>query len=184
AAQLEGSESAAGAWESDILPARVADYHPAWLDERCHAGQVSWLRLRPRSDRANGDARPAPVRTTPITLLERRHVPLWTSLSPQDDLMRPSSRAQGVLDCIREHGASFLDELVEGTGLLQVQVEEALAELVALGVVTSDSFGGLRALLVPANDRRAGNRRRRRAAAFTIEDAGRWALVRRSRPTT
>ena len=49
-----------------------------------------------------------------------------------------------------EHGASFFDELVDGTGLLRTQVEEALAELVALGLVSSDSFGGLRALLVPS----------------------------------
>ena len=60
-----------------------------------------------------------------------------------------------VADCIRAQGASFFDELVEGSGLLRSQVEEALAELVALGLVTSDSFGGLRALLVPS-DRRPG----------------------------
>jgi len=182
--QLEGFEAAAGAWESDILPARLADYRPAWLDERCLAGQVAWIRLRPRSDRANGETRPTAVRTTPITLLERRHVPLWTSLSPQDDTVHASSRSQAVLDCIREHGASFLDELIDGTGLLRMQVEEALAELVALGLVTSDSFGGLRALLVPSSDRRPNARRRRRSAAFDMEDAGRWALVRRSRPAT
>jgi ATP-dependent Lhr-like helicase len=182
--QLEGFEAAAGAWESEILPARLADYRPTWLDDRCLAGQVAWIRLRPRGEHANGETRAAPVRTTPITLLERRHVPLWTSLSPHEETVHASGRSQAVLDCIREQGASFLDELVEGTGLLRMQVEEALAELVALGLVTSDSFGGLRALLVPASDRRAGGRRRRRSAAFDIEDAGRWALVRRSRPPT
>jgi ATP-dependent Lhr-like helicase len=122
------------------------------------------------------------VRTTPITLLERRHAPLWTSLSPLDDIAQAGTRSQAVLDCIKAHGASFLDELIDGTGLLRMQVEEALAELVALGVVTSDSFGGLRALLVPSSERRPGGRRHRRAAASTMEDAGRWALVRRFRP--
>ena len=34
------------------------------------------------------------------------------------------------------------------------QVEEALAEFVALGLVTSDSFGGLRALLMPSDRRK------------------------------
>ena len=83
-----------------------------------------------------------------------------------------------------ENGASFFDELVEGTRLLRVQVEEALAELVALGIVTSDSFGGLRALLVPSSLRRpiAGGRRRRRSSAFGMENAGRWALARRQGP--
>ena len=68
------------------------------------------------------------------------------------------------------------------SGLLRSQVEEALAELVALGLVTSDSFSGLRALLVPSSERRTGpnGRRRRRKAAFGMDDAGRWALVRRS----
>jgi ATP-dependent Lhr-like helicase len=129
----------------------------------------------------NGERGATPVRTTPITLLARRHAPLWASLSPLPDGVQPSGRAQAVVDCIREHGASFFDELVEGTGLLRNQVEEALAELVALGLVNSDSFGGLRALLVPSDRRKpiASGRRRRRTVTFGMEDAGRWALARR-----
>ena len=183
-AQLEGFEAPAGAWETEILPARIAAYEPSWLDDQCLAGRIAWARLKPRNGRSNGGERhPTPLRTTPITLLARRHASFWTSLSPAADGVRPSARAQAVVDCIREHGASFFDELVEGTGLLRVQVEEALAEVVALGLVTSDSFGGLRALLVPS-DRRpgAGGRRRRRALMFGMEDAGRWALAHRARP--
>jgi ATP-dependent Lhr-like helicase len=180
-AQLEGFEAAAGAWETEILPARVEEYEPAWLDDQCLSGRISWARLRPRSPRPNGERGITPVRTTPITLLARRHAPLWAALSPLPDGVQPSGRAQTVVDCIREHGASFFDELVEGTGLLRNQVEEALAELVALGLVNSDSFGGLRALLVPLNRRRpiAIGRRRRRTVTFGMEDAGRWALARR-----
>ena len=61
-------------------------------------------------------------------------------------------------------------------------MEEALGELVTLGLVTSDSFGGLRALLVPSDRRRpfAGGIRRRRTISFGMEDAGRWALTHRS----
>src|SRR4029453_19182621 len=97
--------------------------------------------------------------------------------------IQPSVRAQAVADCIRQHGASFFDELVDGTGLLRTQVEEALAELVALGLVSSDSFGGLRALLVPSGERRpfAGGHRRRRTEKFGMEAAVRWALARRPR---
>jgi len=180
-AQLEGFEAAAGAWETEILPARVEEYEPAWLDDQCLSGRISWARLRPRSPRPNGERGITPVRTTPITLLARRHAPLWAALSPLPDDVQPSGRAQTVVDCIREHGASFFDELVEGTGLLRNQVEEALAELVALGLVNSDSFGGLRALLVPSERRRpiAIGRRRRRTVTFGMEDAGRWALARR-----
>ncbi len=68
----------------------------------------------------------------------------------------PSGRAQAVGEFIREHGASFFDEIVAGTGLLRAQAEEALAELVANGLVTSDSFSGLRILLVPSDRRAAG----------------------------
>ncbi len=183
--QLEGFEAAAGAWETEILPARLKGYEPAWLDDHCLAGRIAWARLRRRSGRANGSERSAgPVRTTPITLLARRHAPFWASLSSSDDTVQASPRAQKVLDCIREHGASFFDELVDGTGLLTTQVEEALGELVAIGLVNSDSFGGLRALLVPSDRRKpfAGGRRRRRSLTFGMEDAGRWALARRLRP--
>jgi len=188
-AQLEGFEAAAGAWETEILPARVEEYEPAWLDDQCLSGRIAWARLRPRNARPNGGERGAtPVRTTPITLLARRHAALWASLSPMPDGVQASGRAQAVAAFIREHGASFFDELVEGTDLLRNQVEEALAELVALGLVNSDSFGGLRALLVPSERRRPiaipgfnpGTRRRRRTVTFGMEDAGRWALARRS----
>jgi ATP-dependent Lhr-like helicase len=184
-AQLEGFEAPAGAWETEILPARIAAYEPSWLDDQCLAGRIAWARLAPRGRRANGDERSVtPVRTTPITLLARRHARHWASLSPAPEAARPGPRAQALLDCMRQQGASFFDELVEGSGMLRSQVEEALAELVALGLVTSDSFGGLRALLVPSERRRpgAGVRRRRRSIAFGMEDAGRWALAPHARP--
>ena len=176
--QLEGFEAPAGAWETEILPARLKGYEPSWLDEQCLAGRIAWARLRPRNAKANGGERiVAPVRSTPITLLPRRHGSLWAILSAANEPPRPSAPAQAVADYIREHGASFFDELADGTGLLRPQVEAALAELVALGLVNSDSFAGLRALLVPAE-----KRRRRRVSVFGMEDAGRWALARRARP--
>src|SRR6266581_872796 len=110
----------------------------------------------------------------------------WERRGPQagagaQHAAQPGPRAQAVVEHIRRHGASFFDELAEGTGLLRAQVEEALAELVALGLVNSDSFAGLRALLVPSEQRKpaAGARRRRRTVLFGIEDAGRWTLARR-----
>ena len=180
--QVEGFEAPAGAWETEILPARVAGYEQDWLDERCLSGRLTWARLKPRSARANGaEGRAAPVRATPITLIARRHGSLWTLLSPTPQPSQVSPRSQVVADYIRQHGASFFDDLVEGGGLLRSQVEEALAELVALGLVTSDSFAGLRALLVPSAERPpfAGGRRRRRVSKFAMDAAGRWALTRR-----
>jgi ATP-dependent Lhr-like helicase len=177
--QLEGFEAPAAAWETELLPARVNEYDPAWLDELSLAGRVVWTRLA--TPRPNGERAPAPVRTTPIVLLGRRNLPPWTALAATGDGAAPSARGQQVADFIGAHGASFFEEIVEGTGLLRTQVEEALGELVALGLVNCDSFGGLRALLVPTDRRRplGGRARRRRTALFGIEDAGRWALLRR-----
>ena len=114
-------------------------------------------------------------------LLARRNTRVWSSLTGAVDSSNLSSRAQVVADYIRLHGASFFDEIADGSGLLPTQAEEALAELVALGIVNSDSFGGLRALLIPSDRRRptASGRRRRRIALFGMDAAGRWALVRR-----
>jgi ATP-dependent Lhr-like helicase len=69
--------------------------------------------------------------------------------------------------------------------MLPVEVEEALADLVSLGLVNSDSFGGLRALLAPASRRSKLNSRTRRGrlALFGMADAGRWAAVRREAST-
>ena len=183
-AQLEGFEAPAGAWEAEILSARVADYEPAWLDDECLAGRIAWARLKPRASRQNGAERGlAPVRTTPITLLARRHASHWRALSTNGEAPSLGRGSQTIADFIREHGASFFDEIVVGAGLLRSQAEEALAELVALGLVTSDSFGGLRALLVPSEQRKlsAGGRRKRRTVAYGMEEGGRWALTRSPR---
>jgi ATP-dependent Lhr-like helicase len=127
------------------------------------------------------------VRSTPITLLSRRNVPLWAALTDQSDPGHLTSRGRAVADFLREHGASFFDEIAEHAGMLPVEVEDSLAELVALGMVNSDSFAGLRVLLLPSGRRGAqskisasyGARRKRRLALFGMADAGRWALVRR-----
>ncbi len=181
--QLEGFDAPASAWETEVLPARIAEYDPAWLDEQCLAGRIVWTRLATRAGDAERGA--APVRSTPIALLARRNVRLWSSFADRPQTPQLTPKAQEVAAFIQTHGASFFDEIVEGARLLPTQAEEALAELVALGIVNSDSFGGLRALLVPADRRRPNARdarRRRRIAIFGMQDAGRWALVRKRLP--
>jgi ATP-dependent Lhr-like helicase len=93
-------------------------------------------------------------------------------------------RAQAVLDCLNARGALFFDELAEAARLLRPQLEEALGELAALGLAASDSFSGLRALLVPSGQRKppAGMKRRGRVLSFDIESGGRWALINRTAP--
>ncbi|HEY2344266.1 MAG TPA: DEAD/DEAH box helicase [Xanthomonadaceae bacterium] len=187
-AQLEGFEAPAGAWESELLPARIADYDPSWLDALCQSGRVVWTRLREPAA-ASGESAPSragPVRGSPIVLLPRRDLATWASMATtkgEDPAL--SSRARLVAECLAAHGASFFDELLTGTRLLQTELEDALGELVAQGLVNSDSFAGLRALIVPASKRpRPGAPRRSRRGAFVIADAGRWALIRRGDAAT
>jgi ATP-dependent Lhr-like helicase len=190
-AQLEGFEAPAGAWETEILPSRIAEYEPLWLDDHCRAGRFVWTRLAPRGEHARVDharsderARGAsPVRATPIVLLARRTAADWSALVDRPDAAHLTSRAQAVADYIGAHGASFFDEIAEHVGMLPVEAEEALGELVATGLVNSDSFAGLRALLAPSGRRGKSSaqsfRHKRRLALFDMSDAGRWALVRR-----
>jgi ATP-dependent Lhr-like helicase len=178
---LEGFEAPASAWETEILPARVAKYEAAWLDAECLAGRIAWTRLTPSAS-ANGRRAVSPVRTTPIALLERRRVPIWMALAQPTGDISPSPRAQAALERLAGQGALFFDELAEAARLLRPELEEALGELVSLGLVNSDSFGGLRALLVPSERRTpiAGAKRRGKVLAFGMESAGRWSLVRRA----
>ena len=179
--QLEGYEAAAGAWETEILPSRIADYEPAWLDMQCLSGRIAWARLRPSAPRLIGpDRGTGPLRSTPITLVARRRAGLWASLSPPSDGQHLTPGARATLDQIRAEGASFFDSLIEATGLLPSKLEDALAELVAAGLVNSDSFGGLRALLAPASKRNSGAILHRRHGRYSeeMQDAGRWALAR------
>jgi ATP-dependent Lhr-like helicase len=179
-AQLEGFEAPAGAWETEIMPSRITDYDPEWLDDQCRSGRFAWMRLGSRSgDRERGAA---PIRSTPIVLLGRRNVRAWSAWTEAADHEQLTAKGATVAEFLRDHGASFFDEIADSAGLLPVEVEGALAELAAVGLVNSDSFGGLRALLLPSGRRGKsahGDRRRRRLALFGMADAGRWTLVRR-----
>jgi ATP-dependent helicase Lhr and Lhr-like helicase len=184
--QLEGFEAAAGAWEGELLPTRLEEYQPEWLDSLCLSGRIIWARLSPQKGIARG-AGSGPVRSTPIALINRKNLAAWDLAFPQSpvnrvnngDALNLSSQASQVYEHLLDHGASFFNDFVESTGLLSSQVEDSLAELVAAGIITSDSFTGLRALLTPASKRTASHNRKRNAALFGMENAGRWSRVRR-----
>ena len=181
--QLEGTEIAAGAWENEVLPARISGYEPGWLDEQCLAGRYVWARIGVPVRLPEAVRTGAPVRATPIALLARRNQKFWVPAALETPPPRLSFAAAAVAAVLNSQGASFFDELADATRLLPVQIEEALAELVALGLANSDSFAGLRALLLPADRRRgAGARGRRRASLFGMADSGRWSAVRRAHP--
>ena len=185
---LDGYELAAGAWESDVLPARLADYDPLWLDGLCLSGETAWGRLTaaPSAEGGGTRSKSGPIRTTPIALFRRERGAVWRAATPDLDpaALPLSHTARALLATLDERGASFFGDLVNGTGLLRTEVEKGLGELVAWGLVSSDSFSGLRALLVPSARRKpiGGYRRRGRVAAFGVETAGRWSRVRHGSP--
>lgn len=164
--QLAGFSLPAAAWERDVLPARVADYHSDMLDRLTAGGRFLWLRSRP-ADVA------APVKTTPVALAPRHQLWLWRAEPGTVDGL--GAQAGRVAETLDRHGALFFEELAQATGLLDSQLEQALAELVARGVAVSDSFAGLRALL------RTGRGRGRRRGIDPMDVAGRWSLVRPAR---
>ena len=84
-----------------------------------------------------------------------------------------------MLDFLRQRGASFFADIVRGTDKLKAEVETALWELVAAGVVTADGFDNLRSLIDPK--RRAGQGSGRSARPGTAPDDGRCSTpIRRS----
>jgi ATP-dependent Lhr-like helicase len=175
---LEGFEAAAGAWESEILPARLADYDPVWLDALCLSGRVTWCRRTSPTGGPRG-SRSGPIRSTPIALLTRERLDIWARLGEAANPAEIGHAAATVQEALLAGGASFFADLGRSTGLLDSQLEEALGELAGRGLVTADSFTGLRALLVPSSRRRprAEGRRKGRTAIFGMENAGRWSLL-------
>ncbi len=87
--QFEGYPAAASAWDSDILPARLKDYSASWLDELCRSGKLVWTRLTARNKSAS-----TALRSTPILLLPRSQVGLWSGLTEQTPVSELSPKTQ------------------------------------------------------------------------------------------
>jgi len=185
--QLQGFEIPANAWERQILARRIADYDPKWLDQLCLTGAVGWGRLSPHpatldSGGANSDSnssrqrRVIPTSVAPITFFVREEADWMTPRHPAGDEVEKrglSHGAQLVLDFLRHRGASFFADIVRGTGKLKAEIETALWELVAAGLVTADGFDNLRSLIDPK--RRAGQGTGR--ATRPRHSSGRWAVL-------
>ncbi len=176
--QLQGYEISAAAWESQILPRRIAKYSPDLLDQLCLAGEVVWGRLSPHPAFEREDpGRVRPTRVAPIAIFLREDaewlLPAAREGGPavEDSL---SHAAREVLGALRQHGASFFPDLTRATGRLSSEVEDGLWELVAAGLVTADGFENLRSLVDPKRRRGEGKGR----SARPRHAAGRWALLR------
>ena len=167
--RLEGCAAPAAAWESTVLPGRIADFSPAMLDQVLVSGEWLWKRAEPFPGKGGGRL----AANTPITFLRRECWQDWP-LAP-GRMEGLSFGARNVLETLRGGGADFFAGLVRNTGMLRSQIELALSELAASGLVTSDSFTGLRALTTRAvrRPRFGGLRARMRG----VEAGGRWSAL-------
>jgi ATP-dependent Lhr-like helicase len=177
--QLQGYEISAAAWESQILSRRVAQYEPELLDQLCLAGEVMWGRLSPHPAFERPEpGRVRPTRVAPIAIFLREDAE-WLLPGAGDDSGPPledslSHPAREVLAQLKQRGASFFADLGRATGRLASEVEDALWELVAAGLVTADGYENLRSLVDPKRRRGEGKGRHARPR----HAAGRWALLR------
>lgn len=207
--QLQGFESAAGAWERDILPARLHSYNPDWLDMLCLSGQVAWARLSPKHVLADKSGKSTPSKAAPLTLMLRDDMSWLRACAPLRDTDDLSDNATAIAECLRQRGASFLRELIDASSLAAQVVEDALWELVAQGHATADGFTSLRLLInrhkgqsrsvfdaksvsakVESNrwrtilkkSRKRDSERSAHASQSIAAAAGRWALLRERDP--
>ncbi|HEX6310565.1 MAG TPA: DEAD/DEAH box helicase [Acidimicrobiia bacterium] len=178
---LQGWEAAAAAWEPELLARRLRRYDGGALDRLCHAGEVGWLRLNPGARDVDAPAG-SPNKATPISVVFRDD--LWWLLEAArggDDPAEPAAGATAeVLEVLRARGACFAGELGAATNRLPEDIERALWDGVARGLLTSDGFGAIRAR-VERPDRRRGDAARlsrlMRTARVRGAAAGRWSLV-------
>jgi ATP-dependent Lhr-like helicase len=180
--QLQGFELAAGAWEKAIFPARVTGYRREWLDEVCLDGGVAWGRLSVRgdSDELPRRAGLTPSRATPVTLMIRDDL-AWLLRAARGD-HRPAEPGPGrtadVIEALRERGALFPPDLAASTGRLPAEIEEALWDGVARGLITADGFRAVRSLFARrAASNAPGRHRLRRGSQLSARTAGRWSLL-------
>ncbi|HWW13061.1 MAG TPA: DEAD/DEAH box helicase [Candidatus Dormibacteraeota bacterium] len=190
--QLQGFEIPANAWERQVLARRIVDYDPKWLDQLCLTGAVGWGRLSPHpatldysTAKRGTEAQPGaaqrqrrviPTSVAPITFFIREDADWMTSRHPGAEVSENnglSHGAQVVLEFLRQRGASFFADIVRGTEKLKAEIETALWELVAAGLVTADGFDNLRSLIDPKRRAGQGSGRTTRPR----HNAGRWALL-------
>jgi ATP-dependent Lhr-like helicase len=159
--QLAGFDAPAWAWESQILPRRVKGYRREWLDEVTLSGEFAWGRFW-------GGAASA-IRITPITFVPREQLDSWLSMTAAPSLDGMCGPASDLLKPLSAQGAMFPQLLQKAAGLVPAHVEMGLADLLARGLITCDSFAALRQMLTP--------RSRRKNA---LRPVGRWSCLRRA----
>jgi ATP-dependent Lhr-like helicase len=182
--QLEGFEAPAVEWERTLLPARVANYDPRWLDQLCLSGAVGWGRISPHPAWSDGDGaaprRVIPTNAAPITFYIREtaqwlpHALAQQSVDEKLLAAALSPEALRIRELLQQRGACFANDLQRVTGLTRQQTAHALWELATAGLAAADGFDHLRALMDP---RRKSTTPESSSKRPTRTTAGRWSLL-------
>ena len=189
---LEGFEAPAIEWERSLLPQRVAGYDPRWLDALCLTGVVGWGRISPHpafnSIESGGPRRVVPTSMAPVTFFlreEARWMDLCLSQRQISEVCLTaclSELACKLRACLSERGAMFAGDLIRSLNVPSAEVNRALWELVAAGLVTADGFDSLRMLIDPRRKNAFKAPSNLKPMARTKSTAGRWSLLRAQLP--
>jgi ATP-dependent Lhr-like helicase len=157
--QLAGFQVPAWAWEAHVLPSRVRGYRREWLDEITLSGEFAWGRLW-------GGAGSA-IRVTPIAILPRHELDDWLALAEPPTTDGMGGPAADLLRVLSARGPMFPQNLPRAADLVPAHVEMGLADLLARGLITCDSFAALRQMITPPSRRR-----------HVLKAVGRWCCFR------
>lgn len=138
AEQLQGVALPASAWETLVLPSRVRDYSPAWLDELTASGELIW---------AGSGALPGSDGWVSIHLPHLAPLSLAEPAELEVDAAA-AERQQGILAVLAGGGGFFFRQLADATGATDDgRLADDLWQLVWAGLITNDTFAPVRAML-------------------------------------
>jgi ATP-dependent Lhr-like helicase len=190
--QLEGFEAPAIEWERTLLPARVANYDPRWLDALCLSGAVGWGRISPHpawssSDETSRPRRVIPTNAAPITFYIREsadwlpHALAQQCVEEEKLASALSAHALQLRTLLQQRGACFANDIQRIANLTRPQTQHALWELATAGLAAADGFDQLRACMDP---RRKSTTAETPGKRPTRNSAGRWSLLTEPQPAT
>jgi ATP-dependent Lhr-like helicase len=180
--QLEGMAFPPELWEQAIIPARVPNYRPEYLDQLCVSGKMAWAAFPDGQGEASMPAR--------VAFFNRRHRIPWSV--PNDPAAALEPKDETTWQALLEGGAQYLDEVADRGGVSERDALGSLWRLAALGRATNDTFTPLRLLANSAEARRAIDGSPRQSlskrdasvrARLKSSVAGRWSAIgERRRP--
>jgi ATP-dependent Lhr-like helicase len=188
--QLEGFEAPAIEWERTLLPARVANYDPRWLDALCLSGAVGWGRISPHpawssADEAARPRRVIPTNAAPITFYIREtadwlpHALAQQCVEEEKLAAALSPHALQFRTLLQQRGACFANDIQRIANLTRHQTQHALWELATAGLAAADGFDQLRACMDPRRKSTTTENPGKRAIRSS---AGRWSLLNEPNP--